>query len=299
MKICPNCKQENQDDYKYCIVCGGLLDIPLKAEAPSADYVPVSNAATQFSSAETEKVSPEEFYSFVGSGAEKLFPKYRKQKMFGGKVGFNLPTFLFGLLLNMPFIWLFYRKMYKAGLAVLAACAALAIASTVAFFSLCGAVMEPMFDMMAKYPEYFGLTQDEFQTPDDFGFETTAVEKELTTPEQIEEQMTLEIFRVAQENTLLIGIIEGVGVANLVLTLLLSLFADRLYFNHLEKRVLRHRVELEAKISQKPLYEVGGKSVGAAVGFAILFSLITLIVILIGFGWLTMQASMAMMAIIG
>ena len=65
-------------------------------------------------------VATADIAAFVGSKQEYFIPKFAQHAGRGSFASWNWPVFLFGFLLKVPFVWFFYRKMYKVGSIILA-----------------------------------------------------------------------------------------------------------------------------------------------------------------------------------
>jgi len=94
MKSCAQCRQQNEDDAKFCYQCGNTL--ALEPESPTASHV----------------INPDEhlWRQFIGPHADRYLQYFKKFGL-GESPKFaltwNWPAFLY-----VSFLWFLYRKMY-------------------------------------------------------------------------------------------------------------------------------------------------------------------------------------------
>ncbi len=113
----------------------------------------------------------DEVASFTGGRDSRLYRKLAKADKEGKSGGWNWPMFLFGVLLNMPFIWLYYRKMYKAANIVLAICLAANIAMAVLASSLVGCALRPIDRFLTNHPDVASVIEERvFEEADRYGY---------------------------------------------------------------------------------------------------------------------------------
>ena len=192
--ICPNCNTPNDADYSFCANCGAALKTPAEQDI---NGIPVPEVA-----------------DYVGKNSEKYIPKFKKFARFG-KAGWNWPVFLFSYLLNIPFVWFFYRKMYKVGAIVLAISLAITVTYSACFTYACDCVMEYFPEIMEQ---------------------TIAAEEGYLTPEDAEElaaDLQVEMMTEIQTNKgfmLCSSIISLIAYLKLGLTILYSVLADYWYY---------------------------------------------------------------------
>jgi len=97
MKSCAQCRQQNQEDAKFCYQCGTDLTEPSEQPAVSS---PVH----------TSQAPHDLWRGFIGPNADRYLEQFNK---FGTEqspkfaLTWNWPAFLF-----MSFLWFLYRKMY-------------------------------------------------------------------------------------------------------------------------------------------------------------------------------------------
>ncbi len=118
--ICEICGTENEQEYKYCKNCGGVLDIQEKKETVAYNSQPnytytAYNPNQSFIADSFEGVSSEEMVAFVGKNSDKILPKFSKMEFTRSKVSWCWPAAILGYLLGPmgSALWFFYRKMYK------------------------------------------------------------------------------------------------------------------------------------------------------------------------------------------
>lgn len=113
----------------------------------------------------------DEVASFTGGRDSRLYRKLAKADKEGKSGGWNWPMFFFGVLLNMPFIWLYYRKMYKAANIVLAICLAANIAMAVLASSLVGCALRPIDRFLTNHPDVASVIEERvFEEADRYGY---------------------------------------------------------------------------------------------------------------------------------
>ncbi len=112
----------------------------------------------------------DEVAAFTGGRDSRLYRKLAKADKEGKSGGWNWPMFLFGVLLNMPFIWLYYRKMYKAANIVLAICLAANIAVAVLASSLVGCALRPMDRFLTNHPDVASRIERIFEGADRYRY---------------------------------------------------------------------------------------------------------------------------------
>ena len=127
---CKNCGAMNPENGKYCLNCG----TPLK-ESENANQREQANPFEEFQKererafesamggTEFDGVSVKEASAFVGGSAEYFLPRF-SSFMRGRKTDVNFSAFIFS------FFYLFYRKMYALGAAILGATVVLSIPGT-------------------------------------------------------------------------------------------------------------------------------------------------------------------------
>lgn len=109
--ICPECKTENEPEYRYCKNCG----TPLFTAQQNTNEA-YGEQDTSKSYGDTIDGNPvEDVVAFTGKNVPKIVPAFIKMEKTGSKVSWSWPPFIFGFFFG-PIgvaIWFFYRKMYS------------------------------------------------------------------------------------------------------------------------------------------------------------------------------------------
>ena len=137
-RFCTRCGGENSSEFEYCVFCGESLSAPAPrpAEPCSANACNTFEPEKEvFSEPSTEipateigvemigSLPADAVSEFVGTNQEKVLPNMKRAAE-EGTGGFNFVAFLLGLG-GFPFIYFFYRKMYKVGALLFAVCLAI------------------------------------------------------------------------------------------------------------------------------------------------------------------------------
>lgn len=234
--VCPFCNTQNDVDYSYCINCGASLKSDLEQNIGG---FPVAEVA-----------------DYIGNNSEKYIPKFKKFQRFG-KSGWNWPVFLFSLLLNIPFVWFFYRKMYKIGAIVLAVSLAITVAHSACVTYFCSAVAN-------YFPDIFEIS---------FAAQQGALQPELA--EQMTTELIEQIIVDLQSRRGFVTcsyIIEIIGYLKFGLALVYSIFADYWYYkkamNDLKK------LNVDGPPSAIDVVTKGGKNTASGVLTGIFVSIV-------------------------
>ena len=283
-KICSVCLAENRSDFTFCKNCGSKL--------PVAEQEPDITVKTDVQPTE-ETVNPdglsefEERAAFIGKNGPEIAQKQLEKKMLFKKSGWNWPVFLFGLLLGLPFIWFFYRKMYKQGTKVLIASLAFLIAT-----SACAAgFISPIFEASSvvieslaesdnySYMSYTPLDNDEFIEGFEDGFREGYGDD--LSDEVINEMTAKLTAKLPQMLICLLGAFL-LNTGHFVYIILLSVYADNIYSNHCGRKI--QRLKDISNCNPITLRNLGGTSTLAGVlsgifgyiGFSIISTLIVI-----------------------
>lgn len=123
--VCPECKTENEQQYKYCKNCGKQLiaDSGEGTNQKSSTYTQnETNYAKGVFVENIGSVKTEDVETYIGKKAVTILPKLNKMEFTGSKISWCWPvavlSYFFGPL--GAAIWFFYRKMYKAALILVA-----------------------------------------------------------------------------------------------------------------------------------------------------------------------------------
>ena len=112
--FCEECGTENGPEFKYCKNCGTRL-VGEEKEASSvmgADGEP-----------EMPEIALPEMAIFAGKNGKKIAFKWSKMRFFGRKISWCWPVFLLTWFFGLAGagFWFLYRRMYRFGVALLAA----------------------------------------------------------------------------------------------------------------------------------------------------------------------------------
>ena len=109
---CPECKTENEPEYKYCKNCGAALFTNTTANPVNEN---TNTNANETSYDLIDGNSIEDVVAFVGKNPQKILPKFIKMEKTGSKADWCWPPFVLGFLFGPigPAIWFLYRKMYS------------------------------------------------------------------------------------------------------------------------------------------------------------------------------------------
>ncbi len=171
---------------------------------------------------------------YIGKNSDEFIRKFRAMETSGSKISWNWPFFLFAFLLGLPFTWFYHRKMYKLGSIMLAVFLALNI---IEFGSLIY-VLKPMIGFVSTVSDSYIEQYEQNHTIDpdsdnplDIDFSDEAFVPNENSPEykQAEKSMLNEL-KNRLPSLLIIMIAE---IAYFAFTIVMSLFADRLYLNHI------------------------------------------------------------------
>ncbi|MBQ7289114.1 MAG: hypothetical protein IJW78_05255 [Clostridia bacterium] len=278
-RTCTACGTENREDFQFCKNCGAKLPeaAPAPAPAPVAPPFYAPDAPTEEPS-ELDKLS-----AFIGTNGYERAQKMLSMRARAKKASWNWPVFLFGFFLGLPFVWFYYRKMYKQGTAVLLVTLAILLGTV----GCAAGFLSPIFDAVATidfasvmesddpYSTVVGYTtadnsdwlNSDFEDSFEDGFRSGAGED--ISDEQVEKMLSVlgpkfpkMVFCILSASLL--------SVANLVFIILLSVYADNIYKNHCEKKLALLKVSGQDELYA--LRNAGGTSTLAAVLSGILFT---------------------------
>ncbi|MDD4699157.1 MAG: zinc-ribbon domain-containing protein [Oscillospiraceae bacterium] len=233
-------------------------------------------------------VATADIAAFVGSKQEYFIPKFAQHAGRGSFASWNWPVFLFGFLLKIPFVWFFYRKMYKVGSIILAIWIALTvIISGTMLYSL-----SPIYDgIVAGFKEAapYISTDNGYSFSYNYNYDNNNnsiyENNNSQNNSKIDEIMNNNIEKCLPEFLSRIPyLIIGSVFAFLLLALyvLSAVYANSLYRNHTLKKI----VELKSQRPDMSSFELtlhGGTSTGIAVAIGIIVPILTAFV-----GWIWM-----------
>ena len=247
--ICPVCKTQNSSDYSFCSNCGTPLTISASHGTPNDSIagIPIAEVA-----------------DYIGKGNDKYIPKFIKHST-GSKAGFNWPIFLFSILLNIPFVWFFYRKMYKVGAMVLAVSLAISITTSICLTYMANVVMEPMLNAMQQT-----LTIDPNADPEVFEQKVNEMQAEIMT--EVMQNEDLAVYS---------SIFSLLDYAKLALALVCSIFGTYWYY----KKAMKDLAKLN--VNGPPIADIvvatGGTNTAAGVLTGVFINFLQNMIVIIPF----------------
>lgn len=313
-KICSACGTENRAEFQFCKNCGARLPETVSPEPepivqPSESVVtppepPVQTApetvpAPPAVQPEPVKSAPP-FYApvqnaenmseldtvaaFVDSNGYEYAQKMQNMKLRFKKASWNWPVFLFGFLLGLPFVWFFYRKMYKQGTLVLLVSLAIVLGASGCVYGFLSPIVDAMvaqeFTYSSSNPQQ-DSTFVAYPAADDrswldeelpYRFENDYsngwYDNEITD-EYMEELFAIMGPKFPQMVFCMIALFV-LALASLIFNILLAVFADNIYKNHCERKLAL--LQSTGRCDAFMLRSAGGTSTAAAVLTGILFS---------------------------
>ena len=275
MKTCVRCGTENLGEYKYCKSCGAELPCVDKKNEKNYYFTNKSFDVSQFS-LQSDDITIPEIDRFVGKNHEQITPRFVTIQQKGQRFMWCLPAFLFGLLLGLPgvAIWFLYRKMTKPAALILLAAVIFEAVKMVFIFDPVSEYYSALFSGL-KYYAQFTLQSPENAIEWLVNYMSQATNKMA--------EMVVEAFPVWLSSI-------DTYIVNLAAPIFISLLGISSYKNHTIKKIS----ELKKNSSDETIYAIklkreGGTSVGrAVVGIAIYWALILVIsslpLILVAFG---------------
>lgn len=261
---CPVCGAENDDGFMYCTRCGAKLARPQYGGSGN-------DSDSRYEQAEVETPPPagsptelDELAAFIGDGSYEYAVKLNHMKKHGKKSSWNWPVFLFGIILGMPFIWFFYRKMKKQGWITLGVCAAFTICSLICVVG----ILNPLLDVFSSVLPAGGNTGNHISVDYESPFGGSYADYD---DDEIEAIITEAFNRYASRFLVLAVVALVLSVGKILFEILLAVYANDMYRRHAEKKI--------AELKNSGIYNMsdiriaGGTSVGAAVLSGILFNI--------------------------
>ncbi len=228
-KICPKCGTACEPDHAFCSKCGNSF----AAEEYNKGY----GRPTYYKDT-LDGVPTAEVVDYIDRNSYSYLPKFFKYSN-GAKAGWNWPVFVLGLF-GLPFVWFFYRKMYKAGFIVLAISLAIVLGS----FGALGVGIESLEKPMVEYlstvydiQDKYGISGDiddlydfdDYYYDDGFdGYDANddGFEKEMRVATQkfINELLNNETFR------LMSILMQLLSYLQMAFTIVLPIFSNYIYY---------------------------------------------------------------------
>ncbi len=114
-KVCVVCSTENKNHFTYCRYCGALL--PVIDRAPVFEEKPENSEKNPDSALMEDGISSEEYCAYIGKGAHRIFPVFKKFEETKSNFYWCFPVLVLGLLFGFYGIaaWFFCRRMEKLG----------------------------------------------------------------------------------------------------------------------------------------------------------------------------------------
>lgn len=253
--ICPECKTENEPEYRYCKNCGAPIIAPQNTATEHSDPAPEYSAPVQGNSpvGTIDGVPIPKVITFVGKNAHKIVPKFVKLQERNTKVEWCWPPFLWGFFLG-PIgvaIWFFYRKMYKHAFIF---SAINIILNYISFFAK--TILGIENDSLAGIENYF----DSFIDTGKFNLQGF-------------------LSAVGDRNAILSNLISSFqNVVTFACAIIAGLLGIYIYKKHTVKKIICYTpVSNDPNYINVGLATAGGTSVGAAILAAFAVSLISII----------------------
>lgn len=281
-KICIACGTENREDFTFCKTCGAKLPDTFETNPQepvvntgSVEFYeanePTLNEGPDFYASKHEEPTMSEFdelAAFIGNNGYEITQKQLNRKAQAKKASWNWPVFLFGFFLNIPFVWYFYRKMYKQGTAVLLATAAFLIAVS----AFAAGFVSPVFKAAAivvesaaseSYSSEYMVDSpisDELSDSFDEGFRQ-GYGGEI--PDELMNEITATITPMLGQMIICFLACVLLNLGYLVFIILISVYANNTYSKHCQKKI----TNLKTIGNCNPIYlrNVGGTSTLAGV----------------------------------
>lgn len=258
------------------------------AEAPVPPKPPVPPAAAPqptrpfYAPASTAGNMSEldEMAAFIGPNGYEYAQKMQCMKMQLKKASWNWPVFLFGFLLSLPFVWFYYRRMFKQGTIILVVTLAFMLSISACTAGLLSPIFEAVtqevyssswMDDNSTFVNYQptadgGTWLDELYDP---RYETDDYDYYYYNEWDDEELEALIAAKLPQMMLSLIGIIV-LWIGYLIFVVLLAVYANNMYKQHCERKI--HMLKATGRCDVMTLRSFGGTSTAAAVLSGILFS---------------------------
>jgi len=236
---------------------------------PPPNVMPVPNSI--------DGVATADIAAFVGSKQEYFIPKFAQNAGKSSFASWNWPVFLFGFLLNIPFVWFFYRKMYKVGAIILAIWVAITAISLCTMIYACQPIINgfvngieeaaPYMTAENGYSNNYTYNYSYNNNNDSYSENDQQISNIMT--ENIKEGMSEFLARMP---FLIIGSVMSFAI--LALYILSAVFANSLYKKHVFKKIY----ELKSQRPDMSSFELnlhGGTSAGLAVATGIIVPILT------------------------
>ena len=278
-RFCTRCGAKVDSDHLFCAVCGTkLADAAHTSETQFAIDTEVGvgqesyNGQSSFLPNNIEGIPEAEIRDYVGKNNHNFYQKFIKFSL-GSKASWNWPVFILSLI-GLPFVWFFYRKMYKVGAIVLAAWLVLTIGSGAITGGIVNSMAGPIENMAL---EMVTVAEDLGMYDSDYVDDSVMLEYEHRT-EAISEKYFDEVLEIAESGEVsgLSLLSQLISYINFAMLIVLPIFADFWYYKKTMKDLqglnadgFPNALEVKAK---------GGTSTGAAVLTAIVGIIVPVVV---------------------
>ena len=279
VKYCHKCGAQNLQEYSFCKDCGTQL-LTLQSEntleqgqpsvqEPVSEQVPTSAPVQPAVYCDyIDGVPMAEINDYVGKNGNSFMPKFLKFSH-GSKAGWNWPVFLFGLLLNIPFVWFFHRKMYKVGSIVLAVCLALIIATA----SVTAGILNMFAPIVSEFAEQIVIDmENDFYIKNNFHSDNyddyyddyyDDVYSYITEEQYAQIEQAVTEVMTSSKYQLLNGLSTLLWLLHATFIILISVFADYLYY----KKVMKTLKDMNANglPNGDVVHSAGGTNTAASI----------------------------------
>ncbi len=259
-KICKECGTVNEHDYTFCKNCGCALpeDAPSTQQSAYNTYNGYAQSKKAYAAYsyqtsvdcnDIDGIPTDDMVRFVGKNSHTIIPKWVSMQMTHGKVSWCWPVFILTMLFGLcgAAFWHLYRRMYKLGIALLAAALIFGVVQTAVTFESTVSFFSNLLNVAQSYTETLDMQQYQYD------IQKLAESGELYT-------LMLWSF-----------LFNGVQI---IFAILLSLFSINTYKNYAVRKIRSYGRPL----SETELYLAGGTSGGATAVGAVIYYMISSII---------------------
>ncbi len=267
-RFCTNCGLQVDPGDNFCNRCAAPLYHFEKRQAvqPQPQPQPQSDNRYTYDNIYDDTdlgVDEHELRCFIGENSEACIKRFKKMKFGGSKASWNWPVFLFSCLLNIPFVWFFYRKMYKVGTILLVVTVVLNMIITMLFGGY--------LSHLVKYASEMTETTHNYEY-DEYVYDEDDFYNEYTD----------NFYDLVEDIMPYLGGLSALSYISLGYSIFLSIFANNMYFKHCCKKISRLNVEDPAE-QRRVLASAGGTSKGKAVALGIVVPIVSCVIGIITF----------------
>lgn len=276
VKYCHNCGAQNKEHFAFCKMCGtDITELPKPTavkldNAQALGVAPLSNGTSDTPFVKTayvpagqdpvakpeESATLEEATLYVGDDSEALLRKYNRYTK--RKSVWNWPVFFFSLL-GIPFVWFFYRRMYKTGAIILAVWLVLTCGSSFFKYHTYQSASEGIVSFAESSIDAVKEGFNQVSNPNRNKTINDKINKKWT--KTVNALMANEVFLTDFTVTVILELLKFACV------IILPIFANKLYFAKLNKDIKRIKSN---NTGDDAIKLSGGKSITTAltVGFS-------------------------------